>query len=112
MIVVLDSPATEDQLKAMREAFSDYIKVVADVASGKLAGGGELHHDCEQILLEQGSRQKDLWGGGVDLATKTVEFNSLTNIRPAEGNPSQEILDPKIREEFENIVSKLILSAL
>lgn len=96
----------------MQEAFGGYIKIVADVASGKLAGGGQLHQDCEQILLEQGSRQSDLWGGGVDLPGKTVGFNALINIRPAEGNPSQEILDPKIREEFESVVKRFILPAL
>lgn len=112
MIVILDSPATKDQLETMRGAFRDYIKVVVDVVQSTLAGGGPLHHDCEQVLLKQGSYQKDLWGGGVDLNTKIIEFNALINTRPGEGNPSQEILDPKIREKFEKIVKDLILAVL
>jgi len=87
--------------------FDSYIKVVADLKERKLAGGGEFHVDCEQQLIEQGSKQSDLWGGGVDWLSKTVEFNSMTNIKPRDNNPSQEILDPKIRKEFEILVKEL-----
>ena len=38
------------------------VKYVVDVERGVVAIGGELHADAEQVLLEQGSRQADLWG--------------------------------------------------
>jgi hypothetical protein len=71
------------------------------VQLGILAIGGELHADAEQVLLEQGSRQADLWGAnyypGRGLE-ECIEFTSLINIRPARGNPGMEIADPAIRE--------------
>lgn len=107
MIVILTSPATKEQIQEMLTEFGDYIKIVVDIEKEFLAGGGRLHVDCEQELLEQGSHQKDLWGGGVDLANKQVEFNSLTNIKPSK-NQSQEILDTGIRWKFEKIVRRLV----
>jgi hypothetical protein len=107
MIIILTTLATPGQVQKMREEFGDYIKVVVDVEKEILAGGGRLHADCEQKLLEQGSRQSDLWGGGIDSANQVVEFNSLTNIKP-ERNPSQEILDAGIRQKFEEIVRRLV----
>jgi len=92
----------------MLDALESYIKVVVDVERKTLAGGGEFHVDCEKILLDNGSKQKNLWGGGVDWENQQVEFNSLINIRPAQGNPSQEILSPQTREKFEKIVKKLL----
>jgi len=36
---------------------------VADIRPAEMAVGGELHSDAEQLLLERGSKQSDLWGG-------------------------------------------------
>ena len=58
MTLVLHSPATPDQLAQMSEAFGEtLIKLAVDVERGILAGGGELHADCEAALLECG----DCW---------------------------------------------------
>ncbi|NJN11246.1 MAG: hypothetical protein HC815_26020 [Richelia sp. RM1_1_1] len=35
-----------------------------DIERRILAGGGEMHYDCEQVLLENGSQQENLWGAG------------------------------------------------
>lgn len=108
MIVVIDKPAIKNQIKKMLSGFGNYIKVVVDIKKARLAGGGELHVDYKKALLESGSRQEDLWGGGVEWEEKRIEFNSLTNIRPKQGNPSQEILDPETRKKFEKIIKKLL----
>lgn len=108
MIAVIDKPATNNKLQEILAEFAGYIKIVVDVEREILAGGCQLHVDCEQELLLQGSKQENLWGGGVDLANKQIEFNSLTNIKPKQDNPSQEILDKEIRQKFENIVRRLI----
>lgn len=42
--------------------FEDMVKLVADVERGVAAIGGELHADAEAVLLQDGSRQADLWG--------------------------------------------------
>ncbi len=50
------------QIQEMLEAQGNYIKLAVDVARDVVAGGGEYHADCEESLLEDGSRQDDIWG--------------------------------------------------
>jgi hypothetical protein len=38
-----------------------------------------------------------------------VEFDSMINIRPSQGNRSRDVLDPKIREKIIAIVKKFIV---
>ena len=83
--------------------------MVVDIERKMLAGGGDRHSDDEKILLEDGSKQKNLWGGGLDTETKEIDYNSIINLRPSEGNPSREILSPEIRKKFDNIIKKLLL---
>ena len=44
----------------MLEEYDTMIKIVVDIRRNLLAGGGEMHVDCEQRLLEYGSEQDDL----------------------------------------------------
>lgn len=108
MIIITGKTVTDREIQEMSKEFENYIKIVVDVKKEILSGGCQLHVDCEQELLQRGSKQEDLWGGGVDLVNKVIEFNSLTNIKPRQDNPSQEILDKTIRQKFENIVRQLI----
>lgn len=66
------------------------------------SAGCNRHFESEKILLNQGSNQKDLWGGGIDLDTKTMDGNLFINIRPQQQNTSNGIQDKHVREEFEN----------
>jgi len=92
----------------MADDFDGYIKVVVDIEKGILAGGGERHFDGEQKLIKEGSRQADLWGGGVDLETKEIDYNSIINLRPNQDNPSRDILSKKIRSKIDKIVKDLL----
>ncbi len=44
-----------------------------------------------------------MWGGGIDLETKTIDCNSFINIRPTQNNTSNEIQDKNIRKTYEKI---------
>jgi hypothetical protein len=91
--------------------FEDMVKYVVDIERRLAAVGGELHADAEQLLLAAGSRQTDLWGanyhpgGGRD---GCIEYTSLINIRPAQGNRSMEIADPTLRERVREITFELL----
>ncbi len=61
MINLIQDRATKEQLEEMLEILSSYIKLAVDIERGILAGGGELHADCEAVLLENGSKQVDIW---------------------------------------------------
>jgi hypothetical protein len=109
MVVILRQPATTEQLAQMREAFGDVlIKLAVDVEREILAGGGELHADCEAALLDDGSRQQDVWGADWYPLQREVGFESLINIRPRQNNPALEVQDPALRSRIEAIVRQLL----
>jgi len=91
--------------------FGDMVKYVVDVERGIAAVGGQLHADAEQLLLEGGSRQVDLWGAnyypgrGPD---DCIEYTALVNIRPAQGNRGMLIADDAIRGRVREITFALI----
>lgn len=98
MIVTKSQPFTKDEIEKLKEAFEVYIKTVIDISKKVCSAGMDRHYEGEKILLEQGSRQSDLWGGGIDLETRTIDFNSFINIRPNDNNTSNEIQDTKVRK--------------
>lgn len=104
-IIKIDHLPTEDDFKKLTEELGDYFKLVADVENEILYGGSRLHADIEKILLDSGSLQNDIWGGGISLKTKLIDCRAVANIRPGI-NRSIEILDPNIRSKFIKIVKK------
>ncbi len=103
MIITKSSPYSKEEIKKLRELFDVYIKTVVDIKKKICSAGCDRHFDGEKILLDQGSLQEDLWGGGIDLETMIVDCNSMINIRPQQKNSSNEIQNVKIREEFEKL---------
>ncbi len=107
MLIVVDKQATPEQIEQMAQDYDGYIKFVVDVNKKVLIGGGERHVEGEQKLLALGSKQEDLWGGGIDWETKEIDYNSMINIRPSQDNPSRDVLSQKIRKQIDSIVGKL-----
>jgi len=109
---IIDKSISLDEIKAMsRDRFGDFVKAVVDVAKGIMAVDGELHADEEALLLEQGSLQIDLWGINIypELDDKDrIEFDSIINIRPSQGNRSRGVDDPVIKEKICQIVRRLV----
>ncbi|MBI3384681.1 hypothetical protein HY030_00630 [Candidatus Gottesmanbacteria bacterium] len=102
MVITKSEPFTNKEIEKLKELFEVYIKTVIDVSKKICSAGCDRHYESEKILLDRGSRQEDLWGGGIDLETKAVDCNSMINIRPTINN-SNEVIDKKIREEFERL---------
>jgi len=91
--------------------FGDMVKLVVDLERRLIAVGGELHADAEQVLLEAGSRQADLWGANYFPGRGSddcIEYTALINIRPAQDNRSMEVADPALREKIRTLVFDLI----
>ena len=109
--IITDKIGLEELKKIAENNYGDMVKAVVDVNQEVVAVGGEWHADAEKILLENGSRQEDLWGINLypqELAEKMIEYNSLINIRPKAGNRKADIELPKIREKISRIIFKLI----
>lgn len=103
MIITKKEPYTKKELEKLREQFEVYIKTVIDIKKETCSAGANRHFDSEQILLKKGSKQSDIWGGGVDLDTKIIDFKSFINIRPTDNNRSNEIQNQDIIKEFEKL---------
>ncbi len=103
MIITKAKPFTADEIDKLKERFEIYIKTVIDVDKKICSAGMDVHFEGEKILLDQGSKQSNVWGGGIDLETKEIDYNSLINIRPNLKNPSNEILDPRLREIYHKL---------
>lgn len=108
MIVLLNGKATQTDLNAMQEAYSGFIKIAVDIRRKVLAGGGEMHADCESVLLENGSVQEDIWGANWYLDEQVVEFESLINIRPDQGNRGIVIQNEEIRRAVEAVTLEFL----
>ena len=98
-------------LKKMSAMFGDMVKAVVDVDREIMAVDAELHSDLEAVLLENGSKQKDLWGINFypDLTGEDfVEFDSMINMRPSQGNTSRGVDNKEIRGKIIEIVNKRV----
>lgn len=106
MIITKTTAFTKEEIEKLREQFDIYIKTVIDVEKKICSAGADRHSESEKILLEQGSRQSDVWGGGIDVKTKIIDYNSFINIRPTDKNTSNEILNTDIRSIFEKLIKR------
>ena len=111
-IVIVHTRIAPHELARLTGAFfENMVKYVVDIERQVAAVGGELHADAEQLLLDAGSRQTDLWGANYYPAKgreECIEYTSLINIRPAQGNRSMSIADPAIRKRVREITFNLI----
>ena len=111
IIILNDRIATDDLRTLVDRFFEDMVKFVVDVERSVVAIGGELHADAEALLLEDGSRQQDLWGANYYPGREPhdcIEYTSLINIRPAQGNRSMELEDQGLRERIQDLTFRLI----
>jgi len=111
-VKIIDSPISLSEIKIMAEGrFGNLVKAVVDVERKIMAVDGELHADEEALLLENGSIQESLWGINIypDLqGPEWIEFDSVINIRPSQGNRSRGVDDPVLRERIVQAVAGLM----
>ncbi|MCX5712665.1 MAG: DUF5674 family protein [Candidatus Omnitrophica bacterium] len=109
---IIAQSATLNEIKAMAAAtFGNLLKAVVDVEREVIAVDAELHSDLEALLLEDGSKQKNLWG--INLYPEIqgddfIEFDSMINMRPSQGNRSRGIESEETRKKIIDVVMKRI----
>lgn len=105
-IYIIRERASVEEIKEMLESLESYIKLAVDIKRKVIAGGGMLHADCEAVLLEDGSKQEDIWGADWLPDANEVRFEALINIRPKQNNRSMTIKEKSIRDKVEEIVKE------
>ena len=113
MMKIVKEMLTTGELKQMAaDRFGNMVKAVVDVDREILAMDAELHSDLEALLLENGSRQKDLWGINLypelQQGEDYIEFDSMINMRPSQGNRSRGVEDGELRKKIAEIVGKKV----
>lgn len=111
-IQYVDAPiSTELIMQLAAERFGDMVKAVVDIERKVMAIGGELHADEEAYLLEKGSAQANLWGINIYIdqpLPQAIEFDSMINVRPSQGNRSRNVEDAALRERISEVVRSFI----
>ncbi|MGK2852200.1 MAG: DUF5674 family protein [Candidatus Limnocylindrales bacterium] len=110
---IVRTPVTLTGLEAMAERmFGNLVKAVVDVEQGIMAVGGEMHADEEALLLGEGSPQASLWGINLYPAefgsSRFIEFDSVINIRPRQGNRTRSVDDAATRAAITAVIDRLV----
>ena len=111
-ILIAAEPVSREKLRELANAwYGDLVKGVADVRRGVAALGGDWHIDANNALINDGSRQENLWGFNIfpdKRGDDAIEYNSLINIRPAQGNRDMELRDEALRSQIRAVVKKIL----
>lgn len=111
-MLILGEKLHLDELKRMAaDTFGDMVKAVVDARQELVAIDAELHADLEALLLERGSLPQDLWGVNLYPFLETsdfLEFDSMINMRPAQGNMSRAVEHEATRKRIAEIVDRWI----
>ena len=106
--------ARTDLLEIASRQFGDMVKAVVDIDRRIMAIGAELHADEEASLLEDGSSQSTLWGINLypnEPGDALIEFDSMINVRPSQGNRSRTVENEAIRQQIREVVRLLVRDA-
>lgn len=107
-VSVAHLPPSREKTNEMAKTWDVFIKIAVDIERKILAGGGVRHYECEQELLKNGSRQRDIWGVDWSPLTQEIVFESIINIRPSQNNRSMIIQSNQIREQVSQITKQLL----
>lgn len=111
-IRIIREPTTLDILNELAGIYHKrLVKGVADIELGIIALGGEWHIDANNVLTADGSMQSNLWGFNVypqEKGDKAIKYNSMINIRPAQGNTSMDVQGASLQGAIRSLVGKLI----
>ncbi|MFA6278988.1 MAG: DUF5674 family protein [Candidatus Paceibacterota bacterium] len=111
-ILVVHKPVDQETLLALAKAWHfSLVKGVADISLGMVALGGEWHMDANNRLIEEGSEQQNIWGFNIypkETGDAAIEYTSLINIRPMQGNRTMEIASEETRKAVRRTVALAI----
>ena len=111
MQILLQKISREELNHMAAATFGDMVKAVVDLDRELVALDAELHSDLEALLLQDGSKQTNLWG--INLYPEVsgddfIEFDSMINVRPSSGNRSRGVQNELTRKKIVEVVRKWI----
>ena len=114
IVKIIKDKLAFNELKPMASRiFENMVKAVVDIDRDLIALDAELHSDLEALLLQEGSKQDNLWGINLypELSGEEfIEFDSMINIRPSQRNRSRGVENEAVRGKITAVVQKRISS--
>ena len=111
MQLVTEKISIEELKKMTQKMHDSLVKAVVDTEKGTMVVDMEMHADGELHMLEHESKQEHLWGINIHPFKEKkewVEFDSMINIRPSQGNRSRRVENEIIQERIISLVDRLI----
>lgn len=109
----VDTISVDKLSQIANKMYGSLVKAVVDLRKYILVIDAEMHADLEQYLLEQGSKQNDLWGINLYPAKfgtdDFIEFDSMINIRPSQKNMTRGIDNQAVRKRIIRLVNSKVL---
>ena len=111
MQIVAKSISKKELLKMSDRIFGGLVKAVVDIQKKIMVVDAAMHADEERLLLDQGSKQDDLWG--INLYPELdgddfIEFDSMINVRPRLNNFSRSVESKELQNKIIDIVLSLV----
>ncbi len=111
-IKIIDKKITETELREIaKDFYVEMVKGVVDIKREIIVMGGEYHMDANIVLIENGSEQQNIWGFNWYFdknGDERIEYISLINIRPKQGNMTMEVRDVFLRDKMKTIILKYL----
>ena len=111
-IKIIGKKITESELREIaKDFYGDMVKGVVDIERGIIAMGGEYHMDANMVIIENGSKQQNVWGINIkpdERGNEFIEFDSLINIKPNQNNRTRGVEDTIVKGKIVEIVNKLV----
>ncbi len=109
---IIDKISVKELQQMADKMYGNLVKADVDIAKKIVIIDMEMHVDGEQELLENGSKQEDLWGINLKLdfydTDEFIEFDSMINIRPRQNNRSRTVEDENVRSEIRKIIDGVV----
>lgn len=109
---IVDKISVKELMQLSEKMYGGIVKFDVDLAKRIVIVDMEMHADGEATLLEDGSKQSDLWGLNVipeNYGTPNfIEYDSMINIKPRQNNMSRTIQDPEIKKQIETLVTEVV----
>lgn len=102
-----------EELQVMSDKMDgNIVKADVDVAKKLVIIDMPMHFEGEQVLLESGSKQSDLWGINLlpaKYGTKDfIVYDSMINIKPKQNNLGMDVQSSDIRSQIEAIITEVV----
>ena len=66
LLIVRDRKISQKEIIGLCQSwFDDMFKVVVDIKRAIVCAGRDMHADAQELLIETGSKQTDLWGANI-----------------------------------------------